>query len=123
MVAFFRTGPASVELVRTGDGKTIQNVTYSGSNVFIEADYRNMVLVILDGTGNVFSYDYDPDEDVQPIPDPVNPENHSPLVWIIIGSVFMGVIVLSIVLMYVFQEKLPEELRKRLPKCFNRDLP
>lgn len=38
------------------------------------------------------------------------------------GSVFVGVIVLSIVLMYVFQEKLPEGFRKRLPKCFNREL-
>jgi hypothetical protein len=122
VVAFFRTGPASVELARTGDGKTIQNMTYSGSNVFIEADYRNKVLVILDGTGSVFSYDYNPDEDVQPTPEPVNPENHSELIWIIVGSVFVGVIALSIILMYVFQEKLPEGFRKRLPKCLNREL-
>jgi hypothetical protein len=82
-------------------------MNFSGSNVFLNADYRNKVLLVLDGTGKVFAYDYDPDEDVQPVPDPVNPGNPSSLIWIIVGSVFAGVIILTLVLMYVFRAKLP----------------
>lgn len=95
-----------MELVRAGDGKTVQNITFSSSNYMLDADFQNKVLIILDSSNRVLTYSYSADEDVQPIPDPVNPAKSFP-VWIVIVSVIFGILILAVVLMYIFQEKLP----------------
>lgn len=66
----FKNEEGTMEVIRSGDGKSIQNITYTNANDFYDAHYKNKVLIILDGTGQVVTYSYEPDEDVQPIPDP-----------------------------------------------------
>ena len=105
-VALFQTGKGTMELIRAGDGNTVQNITFSASNYLLDADFQKNVLIVLDSSNRVVTYSYTPDEDVQPVPDPVNPEKSFP-VWIIIVSVIFGVLILVVVLMYVFREKLP----------------
>ena len=116
-VAMFQTGKGTMELVRAGDGKTIQNTTFTNSNYFLDADFKNKVMIVLDSSARVITYSYEPDEDILP-PEPVAPEKAFPI-WIIIVSVIVGMIILAVVLMYVFREKLPEGLRKKLPNIFN----
>jgi hypothetical protein len=116
-VALFQSGKGTMELIRAGDGNTIQNKTFSSSSYALDVDLKNNIMIMLDSSSRVVTYSYTPDEDVQPIPDPVTPGQSFPI-WIIIVSVIAGIIVLAVVLMYVFREKLPGGLRKKLPKCF-----
>ena len=53
-----------MEVVRAGDGKSIQNATFTTVCDFYDADYKNKVLIVLDSLGRVVTYSYEPDEDV-----------------------------------------------------------
>ena len=94
-----------MEVVRAGDGKSIQNATFTTVCDFYDADYKNKVLIVLDSLGRVVTYSYEPDEDVQPIPDPVAPDDSLPL-WIIIVAAGAGVVIITAILLFVFRKKL-----------------
>ena len=94
-----------MEVIRTGDGKSLQNITYTTVTDFYDADYKNKVLILLDGTGRVVTYSYEPDEDVQPIPDPVTPDEGFPM-WIIIVAASAGVLIITAIILFVFRKKI-----------------
>lgn len=102
------------------DGKVLQNKNYFTSlstNIF-DADYKASKMAVLDNLGNVVIVDYIPDSD----PDPdnnVNPQGGS-IVWIIIVVGVIGIIGVIILLLFIFQEKIPAKYRQKLPEIFNK---
>jgi hypothetical protein len=62
VAAFFKTGQGSMELVRLGDGQTIQNLEFFGNTYVYDADYKNKVIIVLDSQGKVATASYEPDE-------------------------------------------------------------
>ncbi len=89
---------------------------------FYDADYKNKVLIVLDGMGRVVTYTYEPDADVKPSPDPdpgpgpgPNPNpNPDPVpvpdegfpLWIIFVTVGAAVLIIAGVLLFLFRKKI-----------------
>jgi hypothetical protein len=59
----FKSTSSNFELIRTGDGQTLQNGSYytAGSTYVYDADYKNKMMIMLDNIGTIVTINYTPD--------------------------------------------------------------